>query len=101
MDGRRAGSPSEVNLLELLQRTEASSPSSCLRFFVPTSVKVNEIANAEVVAGKMQYKEFHAYIYGYYNDSVNEILWEPHPSGDVRLGMKGTVDWPSSNSGGK
>jgi hypothetical protein len=69
VDGRRAGSLSEeLNLLELLRRTEASSPSSCLRFFVPTSVKINEIENADVVAGKMQYKEFHVYVYGYYQD---------------------------------
>jgi len=101
VDGKRAGSLSEVNLLELLRRTEASSPSSCLRFFVPTSVKMNEIENAEVVAGKMQYKEFHVYVYGYYRDWVKEILWESHPSADVRLGMKGTVDWPGPDSGGK
>jgi len=101
VDGRRAGSLSELNLLELLRGTEASSPSSCLRFFVPTSVKINEIENADVVAGKMQYKEFHVYIYGYYHDWVKEILWQSHPSADVRLGMKGTVDWPSPDSGGR
>lgn len=101
VDGRRAGTDSEVNLLELLRRSEASSPSSCLRLFVPTSVRVNEIENGRVVAGKMQYEEFHAYIYDERRDWVNEILWETLPSANVRTGMKGTVDWPSPDSGRK
>jgi hypothetical protein len=101
VDGKRAGSDSEVNLLELLRRSEASSPSSCLRFFVPTSVKVKEIENAFVVANKMQYEEFHAYVYGYYHEWVSEILWESRTSASARVGMKGTVDWPGPDSGGK
>jgi len=101
VDGKRAGSHSEVNLLELLRRTETSSPSSCLRLFVPTSVKINEMENGLVVAGKMQYQEFHVYVYGYYHEWVKEILWESRTSANVRLGMKGTVDWPAPDSGGK
>jgi hypothetical protein len=101
VDGRRAGSDSEVNLLELLRRSEASSPSSCLRLFVPTSVKVKEIENGRVVAGKMQYEEFHVYVYDEHRDWVNEILLETRPSANVRLGMKGTVEWPGPDSSGK
>jgi hypothetical protein len=68
---------------------------------VPTSVKINEIENGRIVAGKMQYEEFHVYIYGEHRDWVNEILWETRTSANVRLGMKGTVDWPGPGSGGK
>ena len=101
VDGKRAGSDSEVNLLELLRRAELYSPSSCLRLFVPTSVKINEIENARIVAGKMQYEEFHVYIYGERRDRVNEILWETRTSASVRLGVKGTVNWPAFDSGGR
>jgi hypothetical protein len=101
VDGTRAGSDSEVNLLELLRRREVGSPSSCLRLFLPLSVKINEIENGRIVAAKMQYKEFHVYVYGERRDEVNEILLETRTSANVRLGMKGTVDWPGPDSGGK
>ena len=101
VDGKRVGTDVEVNLLELLRRSEASSSSSCLKLFVPTSVRLNAIEDGRVVAGKMQYEEFHAYVYDERRDWVNEILWQALPSANLRAGMKGTVDWPSSDSARK
>ena len=101
VDGKRAGADTEVNVLELLRRREASSPSSCLRAFVPTSIKINEIQNFLIVANKMQYKEFHTYVYDEHHDSVAEILWEGRMSDGLRWGINGTVRWPDVDSGGK
>ena len=93
IDGKRAGSQSDVNLLIVLQHAEASSPLPCLRLFVPTSVKEVLIENARVVAGKMQYQEFHVYVYDERHDFVNEMIWETQPSHPLRGGVR----WPDES----
>jgi hypothetical protein len=88
--------PYNAGVTEYLRRAEASSPSSCLRFFVPTSITIRDVDDMWVIAtGKMQYKEFHVYIYDERRDSVNEISWwTTTETSALRLGNGGIIPWP-------
>lgn len=88
--------PEDVGVTGYLRRAEASSPRSCLRLFVPTSVKIQDVEDIWVIAtGKMQYQEFHAYLYDERRDTVNEISWwKTTETSTVRVGNGHVIPWP-------
>jgi hypothetical protein len=92
--------PQNRTVIEYLRRLEASSPTRCLRLFVPTSVKIQDVEDMRVVAGKMQYQEFHAYLYDQHREWVNEILPGPPVSTtELRFSPRGTIHWPDLQPG--
>jgi hypothetical protein len=96
VDGIRV--PDEVGWLEYLRRKEKSSPRSCLLLFVPTSVKIQDVEDFHVVAGKMQYEDFHVYVYDQHRRLVTEFLHGPPVNADeLRSGPNGPFGWPDQN----
>jgi hypothetical protein len=94
VDGMRV--PEELGLLNFLRQSEKSSPSSCLRAFVPLTTTIRDIEDLRVIAGKMQYEEFHVYVYEKdYRDSVSEIVFGSTFNADeLRSSPRGPVAWP-------
>jgi uncharacterized protein YecT (DUF1311 family) len=87
--------PDDAAVIDYLRRAEASSPRSCLRLFVPTSVKIRDVEDMNVIAtGKMQYAEFHAYIYDEHRDWVSEISWHTTDTSAARSANGHEVPWP-------
>ena len=93
VDGRRV--PGNFVNIDYLREQEKSSPRSCLLLFVTSSVKIQDIEDFRVLAtGKMQYQDFHAYLYDPARDSFSEILHGPTVTPDkLRLGPHGTIPW--------
>jgi|SRR5437879_4109324 hypothetical protein len=96
VDGKRV--PGNFVNIDYLREQEKSSPRSCLRLFVTSSVKIQDIEDFRVVAtGKMQYQDFHAYLYDPARDSFSEILYGPNVTPDkLRPSPRGTIPWPGS-----
>ena len=90
------GVPAEVGLLNSLRQHEKSSPRSCLLVFVPLATTIRTIEDLRVIAGKMQYQEFHLYVYEKrYRDSVNELVFgSAFKSDELRSGAHGPLRWP-------
>lgn len=87
--------PQNVTVIEYLRRKEATSPRTCLLLFVPSSVKIRDVADMDVVAGKMQYEDFHAYLYDQHREQVMEILpGPPVRTKNLRTGPRGELSWP-------
>jgi hypothetical protein len=93
VDGKKL--PGHLTIIEYLRSLEATAPCSCLKVFVPTSVKLQDIEDLRVVAGIMQIEDFHAYLYDEHRDTVTEILpGPPIPTTTIRSGPGGPVPWP-------
>jgi hypothetical protein len=94
VDGVRV--PDNGYVIDYLRRAEVASPRSCLRLFVPTSVKIQDVEDMFVIAtGKIQYQEFHAYLYDERRDSVSEIsLWKTVNTASLRSSNGHLVPWP-------
>jgi len=97
VDGKRV--PGDFVTIDYLRAQEKASPRSCLLLFVTTFVTIQYIEDFRVIAGKMQYPDFHAYLHdeahAEWRDSYKEILYGPtqHP-GQVHKGTRGTIPWP-------
>jgi hypothetical protein len=63
-------------------------------------VKIQDIEDFRVIAGKMQYEDFHAYLYEDRDrDLVREIRYgSPVSPGELRSGPKGYLSWPDHQS---
>jgi hypothetical protein len=94
VDGMRV--PGDVTTIDYLRQQEKSSPRTCLLLFVPSSVKIRDIEDFRVIAGKMQYEDFHPYLYeDRYRDLVREILYgSPVNPDELRSGPQGQLAWP-------
>jgi hypothetical protein len=94
VDGKRV--PGNFVNIDYLREQEKSSPRSCLRIFVTSSVKIQDIEDFRVMAtGKMQYQDFHAYLYDRARDSFSEILYgQTFRPDELRSGPRGTIPWP-------
>lgn len=94
VDGKRV--PGNFVNIDYLRAEEKSSPRSCLRLFVTSSVKIQDIEDFRVIAtGKMQYQDFHAYLYDPARDSFSEILYGQNSRPDeLRSSSRGTIPWP-------
>ncbi len=94
VDGKKV--PGNFVNIDYLREQEKSSPRSCLRLFVTSSVKIQDIEDFRVMAtGKMQYQDFHAYLYDPARDSFSEILYgRSSRPGELRSGPRGTIPWP-------
>ena len=95
VDGKRV--PGNLVDIDYLREQEKSSPSprSCLVLFATSSAKIRDIEGVRVIAGKMGYKDFHAYLYEPNRDSASEILYGPTINlNEVRSGPHGPVPWP-------
>ena len=94
VDGKRV--PGNFVNIDYLREQEKSSPRSCLLLFVTSSVKVQDIEDFRVIAtGKMQYQDFHAYLYDPARDSFREILYGPTVAPDkLRSSPRGLIPWP-------
>ena len=88
--------PAGGYVIDYLRRAELASPRSCLRLFVPTSVRIQDVEDMFVVAtGKIQYQDFHAYLYDERRDSVNEIsLWKTVDTAPLRSPNGHLLPWP-------
>jgi hypothetical protein len=96
VDGKKV--PGNFVNIDYLREQEKASPRSCLRLFVTSSVKIQDIEDFRVIAtGKMQYQDFHAYLYDPARDSFSEILYgqNARPS-ELRSGPRGTIPWPDT-----
>ena len=97
VDGKKV--PGNLVDIDYLREQERSSPRPCLLLFVTSSVKIKDIEGVRVIAGKMGYKDFHAYLYEPNRDSASEILYGPDVNlNEVRSGPHGTVPWPGQQS---
>jgi hypothetical protein len=93
VDGKRV--PGKLVDLFYLQEQEKSSPRSCLALFVTSSAKIRDIEGTRVIAGKMGYKDFHAYLYEPNRDSASEILYGPDiKAEELRSSPNGPIPWP-------
>lgn len=94
VDGFRVSE--KLGLLNSLRQREKSSTRSCLRVFVPITGTIQEIEDLRVIAGKMQYKDFHVYIYEKeYRDSVSEMAFGLAFNADeLRSAPTGSLPWP-------
>ena len=93
VDGKRV--PGNLVTIDYLREQEKSSPRTCLLLFVTSSTKIKDIEGLRVIAGKMQYKDFRAYLYDSNRDSVSEIRYgEDINAGEVRRGPNGPIPWP-------
>ena len=73
----------------------AFAARSCLVLFATSSAKIRDIEGVRVIAEKMGYKDFHAYLYEPNRDSASEILYGPTINlNEVRSGPHGPVPWP-------
>jgi hypothetical protein len=99
VDGVRV--PDEIGVLEVLRRRDKVSPSSCIHVFVTTSARIRDVEELRVMAGKMDFKEFHAYLFDLrYRDTVTEINYygdHLQPS-ELRAGPRGPLPWPVAQS---
>ena len=94
VDGKRV--PGNFVNIDYLREQEKSSPRPCLLLFVTSLVKVQDIEDFRVIAtGKMQYQDFHAYLYDPARDSFSEILYGPTVAPDkLRSSPRGLIPWP-------
>jgi hypothetical protein len=94
VDGKRV--PGNFVNIDYLREQEKSSPRSCLLLFVTSEVKLQDIEDFRVIAtGKMQYQDFHAYLYDPARDSFSEILYGPTVAPDkLRSSPRGLIPWP-------
>ena len=95
VDGKRV--PGNLVDIDYLREQKKSSPSprSCLVLFATSSAKIRDIEGVRVIAEKMGYKDFHAYLYEPNRDSASEILYGPTINlNEVRSGPHGPVPWP-------
>ena len=94
VDGVRV--PGDAVIIDYLREREKSSPTSCFRLFVTSSVKIQDIEDVRVIAtGKMQYKDFHVYLYDPGSDSFREVLYGSESTVDkLRSTPRGKVAWP-------
>jgi hypothetical protein len=89
VDGKKV--PGNLVTIDYLREQEKSSPRNCLLLFVTPATRIKDIEGFRVIAGKMQYKEFRAYLYDTNRDSVSEIRYgEDTNAGEVRKGLP----WP-------
>ena len=88
--------PADGYVIDYLRRAELASPRSCLRLFVPTAVKIQDVEDMFVIAtGKIQYQDFHVYLYDERRDSVNEIsLWKTVDTAPLRSSHGHLLPWP-------
>ena len=88
--------PNDEYVIDYLRHAEKASPRSCLRLFVPTSVKIQDVEDMFVIAtGKIQYQDFHAYLYDERRDSVDEIsLWKKVDTAHLRSSNGHPLPWP-------
>ncbi len=88
--------PDELGPLNFIRRREKSSPRSCLLLLVPLTTRIRELDDFSVIAGKMQYEDFHIYVYeNQYRDSVNElVLGNAFNSEELRSSPHGPLPWP-------
>jgi len=88
--------PADGYVIDYLRRAELASARSCLRLFVPTSVKIQDVEDMFVLAtGKLQYQDFHAYLYDERRDSVNEIsFWKTVDAAPLRSSNGHLLPWP-------
>jgi len=88
--------PNDGYVTDYLRRAEKASPRPCLRLFVPTSVKLQDVEDMFVIAtGKIQYQDFHAYLYDERRDSVDEIsLWKKVDASHLRSSNGHPLPWP-------
>lgn len=98
VDGIRV--PDETGLLNFLRQREKASPRSCLLVFTPLMTTVRQLEDLRVIAGKMQYEDFHLYVYeSQYRDTVNELLFgRASDSGQLRLTPRGPLPWPDHSA---
>jgi hypothetical protein len=87
VDGKKV--PGNVVTIDYLREQEKSSPRTCLLVFVTSATRIKDIEGLRVIAGKMQYKDFRAYLYDANRDSVSDIN-----AGEVRKGPNGPIPWP-------
>ena len=93
VDGKKV--PGNLVTIDYLREQEKSSPRTCLLAFVTSSTRIKDIEGLRVIAGKMQYKDFRAYLYDANRDSVSEIRYgEDINAGEVRKGPNGPIPWP-------
>jgi hypothetical protein len=88
--------PDDGYVIDYIRRAEKASPRSCLRLFVPISVKLQDVEDMWVIAtGKIQYQDFHAYLYDERRDSVNEIsFWTRVDAAHLRSSDGHPLPWP-------
>jgi hypothetical protein len=91
VDGKRV--PGNFVNIDYLREQEKSSPTTCLTLFLTSSVKIQDIEDFGVMAtGKMQYQDFHAYLYDPARDSFSEILYGPTVAPEkLRSSPRGTI----------
>jgi len=90
-----SGDVGEV-LLSLRQRERASS-CTCLLAFFTASARIRDVEDLRVIAGKMDYKDFHSYLYDpRYSDFATEINYDgTHLNlSELRSGSQGAVPLP-------
>ena len=93
IDGKKV--PGNLVTIDYLREQEKASPRTCLSLFVTGAAKIKDIEGLRVIAGKMQYKEFRAYLYDPNRDSVREIRYsEDIKAAEVRKGPNGPIPWP-------
>jgi len=98
VDGRKV--PGDIGgVLLFLREREKTSHCTCLLAFVTTSARIRGLEDLRVIAGKMDYKEFHAYLYDYRRDFATEILYYGSPLNlsELRWGPEGSVPLPDEN----
>jgi len=101
VDGVRV--PEELGVLETLRRREKVSPCTCMLAFVATAARIRDVEDFRVMAGKMDYQEYHAYLYeDRYRDTATEILYGPRVNmNELRSGPHGQVPLPDGRAGEK
>lgn len=96
VDGTKV--PEDIGILGFVRQRDKSSPCTCLLAFVTTSARIRDVEDLRVIAGKMDYKEFHAYLYDpRYRDFATEIdYYGTHLNlTELRSGPKGPVPLPA------
>ncbi len=93
VDGTRV--PGNLVDIDYLRVQEKASPRPCLLLFVTTASKIRDVEGMRVVAGKMGYAEFHAYLYDPNRDAASEITYQSDANLDkLRSGSQGRLNWP-------
>lgn len=95
--------PDNMGPLNFIRQREKASPHSCLLVFVPLTTSIREIEDFRVIAGKMQYEDFHVYVYeNQYRDSVNELIFGSAFNPDeLRSSPQGPLPWPDRRPANK